>query len=227
MNEPNTKTCVFPADGITTIRLQQDQPISARLVIEQPNELALALARANAAEQRPTPFILLSIQADVRYISPRCTQICAGGDIFISQGKLRFGELAVQHRFSDALAYVVQPACQTREAVFKVRRNGSSSLRCLLAAVCDDYVAFYVHDEAQAICINHQVLMELFSLTDSEARVAMDIAMGLDPQSIAERDNRSFHTIRSQLQSVFIKTRCNRQNQLAALILQSPAVKYT
>ena len=61
---------------------------------------------------------------------------------------------------------------------------------------------------------------------DSEARVAADIALGLDPQVIARRDGRSAHTVRAQLKAVFTKMRCNRQNQLAAMVLQSPAVKW-
>ncbi|OZY87759.1 hypothetical protein CBP51_12610 [Cellvibrio mixtus] len=76
------------------------------------------------------------------------------------------------------------------------------------------------------MAIDNGQLMRLFALTDSEARVAADIALGLDPQVIARRDGRSAHTVRAQLKAVFTKMRCNRQNQLAAMVLQSPAVKW-
>lgn len=48
----------------------------------------------------------------------------------------------------------------------------------------------------------------------------------LDTIAIAKRHQRSPHTVRSQLKSVFTKTRCRRQSQLAALVLQSPAARY-
>ena len=62
-------------------------------------------------------------------------------------------------------------------------------------------------------------------LTPAEARVACAVAEGRDLKSLAERESVSVETVRAQLKAVFRKTGTRRQNELAARILRSPALR--
>ena len=62
-------------------------------------------------------------------------------------------------------------------------------------------------------------------LTPAEARVARAIAEGGDLKTLAAGLSLSVDTLRGQLKSVFRKTGTRRQNELAALILRSPALR--
>jgi DNA-binding CsgD family transcriptional regulator len=187
---------------------------------------------------RPLPYILLNMQGQVVHVSQRCERLLQQGDLGIADGLLTLAEPAVQQRFQIAFAQVASTArgVFAQEAALSIRRQGRSTLRCLLTPIhpaaeiiglwpCASHVALYLYDPEQALAIDPHALMEMYHLTESEARIAIDIALGLDPQFIADRDSRSPHTVRAQLKSVFNKTHCHRQNELAALILQSPAAR--
>lgn len=191
-----------------------------------------------AAEVRPLPFILFNREGRVVYVSQRCEALLEQCELEIVDSRLRVQEPAVQQRFLTAFAAVSDAAGTTaaREAALNIRRHGRATLRCLLTPIHpsaevmglwpgNSHIALYIHDPESVLAIDASTLADMYSLTESEARIAIDIARGLDPQFIAERDNRSAHTVRAQLKSVFTKTRCHRQNQLAALILQSPAAR--
>ncbi|AQT61506.1 helix-turn-helix transcriptional regulator [Cellvibrio sp. PSBB023] len=196
-------------------------------------------ASVMASEVRPLPFVLLDQQSKLVYVSPRGERLLRQSDMQCSNGQLMFREAAVEQRFRQAFERVLcsASALAAQEQVVQVRREQRAGFSCFLAPVYpavnelslwgrDAYVAVYIYDPEQVMAIDHGQLMRLFALTDSEARVAADIALGLDPQVIARRDGRSAHTVRAQLKAVFTKMRCNRQNQLAAMVLQSPAVKW-
>jgi DNA-binding CsgD family transcriptional regulator len=86
----------------------------------------------------------------------------------------------------------------------------------------DIHAALYIRDPLAQTGRRHQQLVTAYGLTDTEARLALDIALGLELKAIATRDQRSIHTLRSQLKSVFHKTGCCRQSQLAAMVNQLP-----
>lgn len=191
-----------------------------------------------AAEMCPLPFILFNRQGQVVYVSQRCEALLGQRELEIIDSRLRLPEPAVQQRFLAAFAVVCDAAGTTaaREAALNIRRHGRATLRCLLTPVHpsaevtglwpgNSQIALYIHDPESVLAIDACTLADIYNLTESEARIAIDIARGLDPQFIADRDNRSAHTVRAQLKSVFTKTRCHRQNELAALILQSPAAR--
>lgn len=206
-----------------------------RMGKQQAEQQILTKATINAAEARSLPFALMDATGRVTYLSPRSENLFQH-DLTLQDNHIKCTEYAVQQRFNAALQRVIAHSQDliSHEEVLHIRRHGRSTLRCLFSPIYagaqglfdvhrSTYVALYIQDEECPAHINTQLLMELFSLSESEARVAAYIAQGLDPQAIAERDNRSMHTIRSHLKAVFTKTRCNRQNQLTALILQSPA----
>ena len=61
-------------------------------------------------------------------------------------------------------------------------------------------------------------LQKLFGLTLAEARLATRTAAGETLAEIAEETGVSMSTARSQLASVFVKTRTRRQGELVALL---------
>ncbi len=191
---------------------------------------------ALAAETRALPFLLLDTEGRVCHLSPGAERLLREGGLDISDGRPQLPGLRLQRRYQRELRRILLSGRQTKgvEFAFTIPREGRLPLDCLLTPVhpaantlslwpCPCYAALYLHDREQNLHVDPTLLTHLFDLTDSEARVAADIATGLEPAHIAKRLNRSPHTVRSQLKAIFSKTDCNRQSQLAALVLQSPA----
>jgi len=55
-------------------------------------------------------------------------------------------------------------------------------------------------------------------LTETEALVAADVALGRAPRTIAQDRGVSLHTVRTQLKRVLAKSGCHRQVELALRI---------
>jgi DNA-binding CsgD family transcriptional regulator len=64
------------------------------------------------------------------------------------------------------------------------------------------------------------VLGSRFRLTPAEARIALGIARGEPLSDIADLHGITVQTARTQLKSVFSKTRTNRQTELAVLPME-------
>jgi DNA-binding CsgD family transcriptional regulator len=60
--------------------------------------------------------------------------------------------------------------------------------------------------------------MELFGLTQAEARVALQIGAGKSVNEVAEASGVKVGTIRSQVISIFGKTGLNRQQDVALFV---------
>ena len=67
-------------------------------------------------------------------------------------------------------------------------------------------------------------LRMLFGLTPAETRLAEHLARGINLSEISERLGLSRETCRSQLRSIFVKTRTNRQGELVAVILSAISI---
>ena len=80
-------------------------------------------------------------------------------------------------------------------------------------------VAVFLSDPNQNQPISIESLISVYSLTPSEAQVAISLANGHSIEEIAKGSNHSAHTIRSQLKSVFRKTGTTRQSELIKLLL--------
>jgi DNA-binding CsgD family transcriptional regulator/PAS domain-containing protein len=85
------------------------------------------------------------------------------------------------------------------------------------------FVGVFIHAGMEAPHVNETVLMALFGLTPSEARVAARIAEGRSPEQIATEGAVSLHTVRAQLRSVYEKLGVNRQAEVVLRVLSSPA----
>jgi DNA-binding CsgD family transcriptional regulator/PAS domain-containing protein len=83
-------------------------------------------------------------------------------------------------------------------------------------------VAVFLSDPNLQQPISIDSLVSVYSLTPSEAQVAISLANGHSIDQIATNSNHSAHTIRSQLKSVFRKTGVSRQSELIKLLLTGP-----
>ena len=83
-------------------------------------------------------------------------------------------------------------------------------------------VAVFLSDPNLQQPISVESLVSVYSLTPSEAQVAISLANGHSIDEIANSSHHSSHTIRSQLKSVFRKTGVSRQSELIKMLLTGP-----
>lgn len=96
------------------------------------------------------------------------------------------------------------------------------SIQSLLIAENDKpYVVIFVKDPCLDPNLSHDQLMDVFSLTQSEAHLALHLAKGGSLQEYSEQSHLSMNTVRTHLKHIFIKTDTKRQPELVSLILRS------
>jgi len=103
-----------------------------------------------------------------------------------------------------SLAVIVSKAPHALE---KIAGYSGQSLACLA-----------IVDPSRQSTPAPEVLMELFSLTQAEARVALQIGAGKSVNEIAGESGVKVGTIRSQVISIFAKTGLNRQQDVALFV---------
>jgi DNA-binding CsgD family transcriptional regulator/PAS domain-containing protein len=81
----------------------------------------------------------------------------------------------------------------------------------------------FISDPAQQQSISPEILGVLYGLTQAEARLAKELALGKTLDEISDLYHLSKHTLRAQLKSIFSKTGLKRQPDLVRLILGGPA----
>lgn len=74
------------------------------------------------------------------------------------------------------------------------------------------------HDPTITRELDPFLVAEMFDLTPAEARVAVALRTGHSAQAIAGEHRLSLATVRSQIQSIFVKTGVNRQSDLIRLL---------
>lgn len=84
-------------------------------------------------------------------------------------------------------------------------------------------VAIFVSDPERPRLSKIDILAQLFSLTSSEARLALLLANGLSLDEAAEEQGITRNTAKSHLSAIFSKTGVTRQPSLVQLILRSVA----
>jgi DNA-binding CsgD family transcriptional regulator len=62
-----------------------------------------------------------------------------------------------------------------------------------------------------------QILAELYSLTNAEARIALKLSTGANLMRISEEFGISYETTRNHLKSIFVKTDTHRQAEVVVL----------
>jgi DNA-binding CsgD family transcriptional regulator/PAS domain-containing protein len=83
-------------------------------------------------------------------------------------------------------------------------------------------VAVYVSNLADAGLLNHEILMTLYGLTPTEARLARDLSQGRELAAISQDWGVSRETLRTHLKRVLGKTGTARQTDLVRLLTGKP-----
>lgn len=135
----------------------------------------------------------------------------------------------LQQLVAEATATSAGPGLRPTGAL-RVSRRGRPPLQLLVFAVRGFDVdrahpvraIVYISDPAQRVRPAYDTLRTLFGLTPAEYRLAMLLADGHRPTTVAGMVGVSRNTLKSQLASIYRKTGTSRQAQLVRLLLQLP-----
>lgn len=177
--------------------------------------------------------LVLSISGRMLHLNDRAETLLASGAMLqhAPNGRLRIAGsggrllaealdcLAKGHPGADRIFTLqagVKETWQVRTMAFDPRHIGFSPFglvwglneRCLLVVLREAPVDDKVEER----------LVTLIGLTPAEARLAVGLAAGHDLSELAERHNRSIHTIRNQVKSALWKAQVRRQADLVGLV---------
>ncbi len=86
-------------------------------------------------------------------------------------------------------------------------------------------VLVLVNDATRRRTLTTKQAMQMFGLTEAEARLARALTQGRTTEQYALDDKRSIATVRAHLRSVFVKTGTGRQSDLVRLLVTVPTVR--
>jgi DNA-binding CsgD family transcriptional regulator len=163
-------------------------------------------------------------------VNPHCHIVTAnaGGYALLARGSLRTrqnGNVLVPcsslGRAISAATMVSGPTATSELALF----NDASRCPVNVVPFKGEYgrrVALLLFKEAPKRNARAESLRTMYGLTPAETEVALLIAEGQAPATVAEQRGKSLDTVRSQIRSIKSKTGCRRHVELAALINKLP-----
>lgn len=80
-----------------------------------------------------------------------------------------------------------------------------------------------VSDPEDSIAPSDRVLVELFDMTATEARITSLLTDGLDINEVCKELKVTCNTVRTHLKHIFSKTDTHRQSELITLIAKLPS----
>lgn len=121
------------------------------------------------------------------------------------EGKPLYASLGLRHPDAEhPLVAMVVPATE------EVWETGAEERKAII----------YLNDPAEdKVCFSPEALMESYSLTHAEAKVALCLLNGMTIEQVADQQDRSINTIRTQMKKVYEKTGVNRQADLVRLLM--------
>jgi DNA-binding CsgD family transcriptional regulator len=151
-----------------------------------------------------------------------------GNGIEIRQGEVRCWRRADGDTFARRLRGVIDclPFVAGMGEPVLISRPNLRPLVVRLQRLSGNVADVFSHSVAVALISDPETrpstspvsLMKLFSLTRTEALLALDLVAGESPREISEKRGLSYSTVRSHLRSLFEKTGTNRQSDLVSLI---------
>ena len=192
---------------------------------------------AGGLEVPATPTLLMDEQNLVSYVNQGAAALLADRDspLRLDRGLLvarsREHHLRLQFAIGNAIR-ISRGEDLPLEEVLRVPRTGRAPLSVLIAPLRSGPQAptwphgaalVYVFDPERLPRLPVERVQRLFGLTAAEARLAVALCRGATLDEIASEREVSAHTIRTQLKSLFAKTGTNRQTELVARLMASPA----
>ncbi|TNF21453.1 MAG: response regulator [Rhodobacteraceae bacterium] len=175
-------------------------------------------------------IVLLDSAGRVQHAN-RAAREMAGQAVFLAfrHGTVRATDPLCDTALQRAIAET--RAARDRDRVTGVLLQGDGpSISALVCALAADparpgpqpAVALFLSPPQTDKTVSQPLLIELFGLTPTEARVAASLSSGARPADVAETLGVSQTTIAFHMRNLFRKTGTNRQSDLVALILAGP-----
>lgn len=213
--------------------IRQAIMMNVREALHLKREKAL-LTQVNAA---PVAVLLLNARGQVMQMNDLAHAILESADaLAVEKGRLRvFGEDRSSARFNRMTAEILEASRRGRlhkDAVYQL--NDATGLPVYyirvhgLIAASDDAdepaAIVTISDSNIARWLSEKSVAELFSLTGTEARLAIHLAQGRTLADYAATREISEYTARTHMRNIFAKLGVNRQNELIQLIMGSASV---
>lgn len=192
---------------------------------------------AGAVEQMSVATIILDEQGRVLSSNTTAQELLAQGDaVSVVKHRLCLADVNANRELGSLLSAVLQSRQETSPEAAKAMQVPRSAplpdLGLVVRAVPPSggaegrgipSIAVFIRDPEQAAEPCQQVISRLYSLTPTEASLAMLLANGLTLDEAAGELSVSRNTVRAHLRAVFAKTGVTRQSGLVRLILNSVA----
>ncbi|OEF25140.1 helix-turn-helix transcriptional regulator [Vibrio rumoiensis] len=80
----------------------------------------------------------------------------------------------------------------------------------------------YFYDKESSIVVNLDIIALIFNLTKIEVSICELMILGISRDVIAEEINRSIHTVKDYIKSIYLKVGANSQTELISTLLKFP-----
>ncbi len=192
---------------------------------------------AGGLEIPAAPTLLLDEQNLVTYVNQRAAALLAEPDspLRLDRGMLVARDRDVHLRLQFAIGNAIRISRGEDlplDDVLRLPRSGRAALSLLISPLRSPPHAqtwphgaalVYVFDPEQLPRLAPDRVRRMFGLTAAEAQLAVALCRGATLDEIAVEREVSAHTILTQLKSLFGKTGTNRQTELVARLMASPA----
>jgi DNA-binding CsgD family transcriptional regulator len=156
--------------------------------------------------------------------------LSAADSIRLAGGNIQAADEMDRAALRGAIGLMAAPASGTGQRILRLSRTGGETslavivskaphaLQKLASSSDQNLACLAIVDPNRQSTPAPEVLMELFGLTQAEARVALQIGAGKSVNEIAGDSGVKVGTIRSQVISIFAKTGLNRQQDVALFV---------
>lgn len=178
------------------------------------------------------PTLLLDASGCVAYQNQRAADLfknCA--ELSVKDGHILAGNLSESRQLNlaitNAIAAQYKPA-SVASSVVQISRQRQLPLMALITTIMQGNTTrggamLFIFDPEQAPSVTRAALRKLFRFSEAEAALAASLCAGFSLETIAIKREVSINTLKTQLKSLFGKTGVNRQSDLVAMLLTSPA----
>lgn len=186
-------------------------------------------------EAMPQSVFALDASGSILFANLAARQLLAGGDgLRVEDRRLRAAVPAEQSRLESMIRSATDPLGPAERGWMRVsRRSGGPPFPLFVAPlkVADDTLTaagakalVLVHDTFEQRCASIDMLVTVYGLTETEARLASALSGGHSVESAAALLHMQAATARTHLKAVFRKMGVGRQQDLVRMLASVPAM---
>ena len=195
---------------------------------DYPPEAELFFTRS-ALDRRPESILLVGTGGDVTYANRACLALLTHKDGIRlrstgGHARLSFADKELQFRFDSLLESAEAHAARTPKGIRVARPSGKPDYVVQISplerlAGTEGRTAIFITDPCEHHRLDTRLLEAVYALTTAELRVAEGLLGDRSLTEIATSLGIKNSTARSQLLSLFRKTRTSRQAQVVKLLM--------